>query len=288
LFVEVDRSQDVEENSEESEVSLYPLNLVNTYNILDQQYELFATVNLNLDYTEGGHYTVNKFVGEDEIIAIHEDNIQRRTLWPTFDHGVILVLLRKLHSPPVETETYQDSSEVNEAAERSPSCNSESQSPVQDDQSDQQTPVFDDLDGCSGDQDVSSLGRKEFRINAKYQLQGDNLKLYLGEDKALVQKYRERFIEKEEQKIKAATSIVEDVSLKGLGGKVLESKIYRIQSLSGSKKRRKKFSKLQASLIDNDIKETCEENTNVLGLDIPEEVGSLKESFLVLSSSQNT
>ena len=51
MFVEVDRSQDVEENSEESEVSLYPLNLVNTYNILDQQYELFATVNLNLGGT---------------------------------------------------------------------------------------------------------------------------------------------------------------------------------------------------------------------------------------------
>ena len=51
MFVEVDRSQDVEENSEESEVSLYPLNLVSTYNILDQQYELFATVNLNLGGT---------------------------------------------------------------------------------------------------------------------------------------------------------------------------------------------------------------------------------------------
>ena len=51
LFVEVDRSQDVEENSEESEVSLYPLNLVNTYNIADQQYEVFATVNLNLGET---------------------------------------------------------------------------------------------------------------------------------------------------------------------------------------------------------------------------------------------
>ena len=48
LFVEVDRSQDIEENSEESEVALYPLNLVTTYNILDQQYEIFATVNLNL------------------------------------------------------------------------------------------------------------------------------------------------------------------------------------------------------------------------------------------------
>ena len=139
--------------------------------------------------------------------------------------------------------------------------------PLQEDQSDQPTSVFDDLDDCSGDQDISLLGRKQFTIKEKYQLQGDNLKLYLGHDKALVQKYREQFLEKEEQKMKDATTNVEDVSLKGLGGKVLESKIYRIQSLSGSKKRRKKFSKLQASLIDNDIKETCEENTNVLGMD---------------------
>ena len=125
--------------------------------------------------------------------------------------------------------------------------------------------MFDDLDDCSGDQDISLLGRKQFTIKEKYQLQGDNLKLYLGQDKALVQKYREQFLEKEEQKMKDATSNVEDVSLKGLGGKVLESKIYRIQSLSGSKKRRKKFSKLQSSLIDNDIKETSEENPNVIG-----------------------
>ena len=40
--------QDVEENSEEFEVSLYPLNLGSTYNILDQQYRTFATVNLHL------------------------------------------------------------------------------------------------------------------------------------------------------------------------------------------------------------------------------------------------
>ena len=125
--------------------------------------------------------------------------------------------------------------------------------------------MFDDLDDCSGDQDISLLGRKQFTIKEKYQLQGDNLKLYLGQDKALVQKYREQFLEKEEQKMKDATSNDEDVSLKAMGGKVLESKIYRIQSLSGSKKRRKKFSKLQSSLIDNDIKETSEENTNVIG-----------------------
>jgi len=235
----------------------------------------------SVDYSEGGHYTVNKFVGEDEIIEVHEDNIQRRTLWPTFDHGVILVLLRKRHSPHPssgETETLPESLEVNEAAQNSPS-----HSPIEGDQSDPDHPaaasVFDDLDDCSGDQDVSWSGRKQFRIKEKYQLQtddDDNLKLYLGEDKALVQKYREKFLAREEQKIKEAMSNVDDVSLKGLGGKVLESKIYRIQSLSGSKKRRKKFAKFQDLLIDNDIKETNEENINVLGLDIPEEVGSLK------------
>ena len=110
-----------------------------------------------------------------------------------------------------------------------------------DDQSEQPASMFDDLDDCSGDQDISLLGREQFRIKEKYQLQGDNLKLYLGKDKALVQKYREKFLEREEQRMKAATSSVEDVSLKGLGGKVLESKIYRIQSLSGSKKEEKSF-----------------------------------------------
>ena len=70
---------------------------------------MMTLIVVSVDYTEGGHYTVNKFVGEDEIIAVHEDNIQRRTLWPTFDHGVILVLLRKLPSSG-ETETYQETS----------------------------------------------------------------------------------------------------------------------------------------------------------------------------------
>ena len=51
-----------------------------------------------LDYTEGGHYTVNVLVGQDEVISLHEDNIQRLSPGPTFDHGVILVLLRKLYT----------------------------------------------------------------------------------------------------------------------------------------------------------------------------------------------
>ena len=72
---------------------------------------LMTLIVVSVDYTEGGHYTVNKFVSEDEIIAVHEDSIQRRTLWPTFDHGVILVLLKKLHTQPprsAENERYQE------------------------------------------------------------------------------------------------------------------------------------------------------------------------------------
>lgn len=283
MFVEVDRSQDVEENSEEFEVSLYPLNLVSTYNILDQKYEIFATVNLNLDYTEGGHYTVNMFVGEDEIISVHEDNIQRRSQGPTFDHGVILVLLRKLETTRLsssESEGCHESLELNVPDDGAGPSHYSQRLPLQlqENQADRTSPVLYALDDCDSDQDVSLLKRKQFAMNEKYQLQGDNLKLYLGEDKSLVQRYREKYIEREQEKIRNASSSLEDVaSLKSLGVKVLESKIYRIQSLSGSKKRRKKFSKLQSSLIDNDIKETGGKNTNVIGLTIPEEVGSLKE-----------
>ena len=70
---------------------------------------MMTLIVVSVDYTEGGHYTVNKFVSEDEIIAVHEDNIQRRNLWPTFDHGVILVLLKKIHTPG-ENESYQETS----------------------------------------------------------------------------------------------------------------------------------------------------------------------------------
>ena len=70
---------------------------------------MMTLIVVSVDYTEGGHYTVNKFVSEDEIIAVHEDNIQRRNLWPTFDHGVILVLLKKIHTPGVN-ESYQETS----------------------------------------------------------------------------------------------------------------------------------------------------------------------------------
>lgn len=122
------------------------------------------------------------------------------------------------------------------------------------------------FDDCAGDKDLSFLRRKQFARSEKCQLQGDNLKLYLGSDPALVQQYRKIYREREEWKTKTFSPSGEDLSLKSLGGRVLESKIYRIKSLSGCKKRRKKFSKLQSPpKIDNDNEETLAENTNVLG-----------------------
>ena len=109
------------------------------------------------------------------------------------------------------------------------------------------------------------MKRKRFAVKEKSQLEGDNLKLYLGEDLAIVQHYRDKYREREEEKSRAAATLLQDLSLKSLGGRVLESKIYRIKSLSGCKKRKKKLSKLQPLLIDNDTEEAERENTNVIG-----------------------
>lgn len=102
-------------------------------------------------------------------------------------------------------------------------------------------------------------------MKEKSQLEGDNLKLYLGEDKVTVQHYRDKYQEREEEKLRRSSAQVQDVSLKSLGGRVLESKVYRIKSLSGCKKRRDKFSRLQPLLIDDDTKGAGRENTNVIG-----------------------
>ena len=48
MFVEVDRGRVEDKELEDSEVSLYSLKLQNTYNILEHQYQLIATINLNL------------------------------------------------------------------------------------------------------------------------------------------------------------------------------------------------------------------------------------------------
>ena len=109
------------------------------------------------------------------------------------------------------------------------------------------------------------MKRKRFAVKKKSQLEGDSLKLYLGEDLAIVQHYRDKYREREEEGRRTAETLLQDVSLKSLGGRVLESKIYRIKSLSGCKKRKKKLRKLQPLLIDNDTEEAERENTNVIG-----------------------
>ena len=101
------------------------------------------------------------------------------------------------------------------------------------------------------------------------------MRLYLNDDRHIVQKYRDEYFKKVEDRMNNEMGSIKDVSLKSLGGQVLTSKVYRIQSLSGSKKRRKKLSKLDSGMIDNDIKGDDVENELSLRLNIPEEVGIL-------------
>ena len=120
----------------------------------------------------------------------------------------------------------------------------------------------------------SSVKKKDLN-KRNIMLVGDNLRLYLNDDRQIVQKYREEYIKKVEKAMNSDKDSVKDVSLRSLGGQVLTSKVYRIQSLSGSKKRRKNFCKLDSGMIDNDIKGNAEKNELSLRLDIPEEVGIL-------------
>ena len=94
LFFDLDRSSS--KSSCEEEVSLFPLRLMRRYNILGSSYKVFATINLNLDYAEGGHYFTNVFVGdEDELICVHEDHFDLRAASPSFDSTTVLVALIK-------------------------------------------------------------------------------------------------------------------------------------------------------------------------------------------------
>lgn len=100
LFIDLDRTSSKRLSSPdcgEEEVSLFPLRLVRRpYKILGSTYKVFATVNLNLDYAEGGHYSTNLFVGdEDELICVHEEDFDLQLASPSFDSTAILVALRK-------------------------------------------------------------------------------------------------------------------------------------------------------------------------------------------------
>ena len=75
---------------------------------------------------------------------------------------------------------------------------------VDEDQADRTSAVCEVFDDCAGDKDLSFLRRKQFARSEKCPLQGDNLKLYLGSDAALVQQYRKIYREREEWKTKSA------------------------------------------------------------------------------------
>ena len=103
LFIDIDRSSSSKGSSSpdsgEEEISLFPLRLEVRrpgYKILGSTYKVFATVNLNLDYAEGGHYSTNLFVGEeDELLCVHEEDFDLHHVLPSFDSTAIVVALRK-------------------------------------------------------------------------------------------------------------------------------------------------------------------------------------------------
>ena len=80
----------------EQEVALFPLRLGRQYKIVNTLYKVFATINLNLDYAEGGHYSTNLFVGDgDELICLHEDNVDLQAASLSFDSTTVVVALKK-------------------------------------------------------------------------------------------------------------------------------------------------------------------------------------------------
>ena len=99
LFIDLDRTSSKRSLScpaGEEEVSLFPLRLLRRYNILGISYKVFATINLNLDYAEGGHYSTNVFLGEEDgLICVHEEDVDLQPASPSFDSTAILVALRK-------------------------------------------------------------------------------------------------------------------------------------------------------------------------------------------------
>jgi len=324
IFVEVDRSKNQQMGSEECEMSLYSLKLFNSYKIFGETYQVFGTINLNLNCAEGGHYVCNILVGGDEVVTIHEDSVERSTIWPAFDNDAIIIGLQKnktvnendaVYVSESSNESVIDTSGVNPSLPctelydcnkpRSGSCAENTEMvdaginevvvgldhPESEHESENCTEMLDpdylsfvnpSLDGGLKEANkTNELPRLESSVKKKdlnkrnIMLVGDNLRLYLNDDRQIVQKYREEYIKKVEKAMNSDKDSVKDVSLRSLGGQVLTSKVYRIQSLSGSKKRRKNFCKLDSGMIDNDIKGNAEKNELSLRLDIPEEVGIL-------------
>ena len=276
LFVEVDRSKTGEEaEQEECELSLYSLKLERTYDVLGKEYEVFATINLNLEQSDGGHYNTLLLLDQDQAVRLHEEMVERTALPPAFDHDAVIVALRLIESP----ELLEDCKEPEAAGVAEEAALDLVPLP------EHENPAVSREQNCAGQAPVSvaetAAGggeRRQVSTKESFLLPGDSLRLYLNrsDDKEIVNKYREEHERKLVELVEREKGRVEDVSLKSLGGQMLTSKVYRIQSLHGSKKRRKKFSKLDSSMIDNDVKGKNDKNGLILRLNIPEEVGILK------------
>ena len=103
----------------------------------------------------------------------------------------------------------------------------------------------------------------------------DNENILKGDPKTVVF-YKEKYEKKRQEEFIAEANKTKYRGIKDIGDQILESKIYKIQSMFGSKKQRKKFGKLNSSVIDNDIKEKDAKN-NVIG----------KTSLITIMSSSN-
>ena len=101
LFIDLNRTTSTTSTTStspflEQEVALFPLRLGRQYKIVNTLYKVFATINLNLDYAEGGHYSTNVFVGDgDELICLHEDNVDLQAASLSFDSTTMVVALKK-------------------------------------------------------------------------------------------------------------------------------------------------------------------------------------------------
>ena len=125
------------------------------------------------------------------------------------------------------------------------------------------------------DNETLKARKKSVGVN-NVMLSGDNLKIFLGDDAETVEFYRDQYQRQCRDRLDQERRLgrgQECVSLRSLGGQVLDSKVYRVQSLAGCKKRRKMSASSKASLIDNVQDESDEKNK--IDLKIPEETGRL-------------
>ena len=278
LFVELDRScssQVAHNGSQEFELSLYPLRLNRTYQVLGGSYAVFGTINLNLDYAEGGHYTVNLLLDNDEVMQIHEENVERRVAGPALDSTAVVVALRREEGPLTPRSESCCSAPLYDLNKANGDGRAAAQeAPVGNESKHEQAWEEEDLP----EETHTNSGIPEFPETPdnppkeNIMLLGDNMRIYKNDDEDVVRRYRKEYERKIEKKLNLEMSVVKDVSLRSLGGQVLESKIYKVQSLDGSKKQRKKAKQYRVGVIDDEGAGAGEQH---LAIVIPEGSGHL-------------